>query len=579
MKRAAIATDMSVSLNGHRSINDNETANLATRYLCIASYLRGAMLPGEIIEPVTLTSRPPLAVGRTYAFRVLFRIEGKLPMPGISVPLVGRHCRAALLQTILRDLATIIALVTAVFLAPWSTLVTILVAAALVMLIKRARLSSPLTIAVMAVIALTLIKGWQSRQSYVVPLICLGVFFLIYYIDNLWSLRQIRHLLREESSPEAAPPPRKVVAIPFEKHSALADSDTTSNPNGQENINRKSLARRVYYDKNGIIGAGTSFSPFPLTIPIDKPRDPGAGITKFTEEQLLEYIARHIKSQGVGDEQDYGYARMPGPADSHGTRPTVHFTYGLPHLNVDTVVAAPLPAAKKQPLRRINVYYLEAGSVSVRDDSPSAHPERNYVRAITTSWDGQLVVSVYVSASLQAHYLRMVIRPYVIGPIVTELKAADELAKRNLAFCACATAGITARQFAACAVRLRTFTTKKRKRGNGTDLRPFARSTRERYAQIFIENMHQTDDADRIIRVLELKIAKATIDYLDEHNIETGEYEAKIIYNIENHVIGGGTINSGTFTNSPVTTVSGQGNTTSTTTNAGSGGSSNTPTS
>jgi hypothetical protein len=91
--------------------------------------------------------------------------------------------------------------------------------------------------------------------------------------------------------------------------------------------------------------------------------------------------------------------------------------------------------------------------------------------------------------------------------------------------------------------------------------------------------MHQTDDADRIIRVLELKIAKATIDYLEEHNIETGEYEAKIIYNIENHVIDGGTINSGTFTNSPVTTVTGQGNTTSATTNASGGSSSHPPTS
>lgn len=576
MKRAAIATDMSVSLNGHRSINDNQTANLATRYLCIGSYLRGAMLPGEIIEPVTLSPRPPLAVGRTYAFRVLFRVEGRLPMPGISVPLVERHCRAALLQTILRDLATIIALVTAAFLAPWSTLVTILVALVLVTLIKRVRLSSPLTIAAMAVVALALLKGWQSRQSYAVPLICLGACFLIYYADNLWSLRQIRHLLQQESSPEAEPTD-KAVAIPFEKYTALADSDTTSSSNGQENTNGKNSAMRVYYDKNGIIGAGTSFSSFPLTIPIDKPRDPAVGITNVTEEQLLQYIAGHVKSQGVGDEQDYGYARMPGSTDGNGTRPTVHFTYGLPHLNVDRVVAAPLPAAKKTPLRRVGVLYLETGSLPVRDDSPSVHPERKYVRAVTISWDGQLVVSVYVSASLQAHYLRMVIRPYVIGPIVTELKSADELAKRNRVFCACATAGITARQFAACALRIRALTTKERKRRNDNDLRPPARSTRERYAQIFVENMHQTDDADRIIRVLELKIAKATIDYLVEHNVETGEYEAKIIYNIENHVIGGGTINSGTFTNSPVTNVTGQGNTTSATSNAGGGGSPNPP--
>ena len=572
-------TDMSVSFNGHRPIDDNQAANLATRYLCIGSHLRRSMLPSEIIEPVTLSPRPPLPVGRTYALRVLRGVEGSLPMPGICVPLVGRHCRAALLQTILRDLAAVIAVVTSAFLAPWSTLATIVVAAAVVMLIKRPRLPSPLAIAIAIAVALALIKGWQSRQSYAVPLICLGACFLIYFADNLWSLRRIRHLLRQESSSEAPPPAGKVVTVPFQSHGALMHSDTAPASNGQENANGKSSASRVYYDKNGIIGAGTSFSAFPLTIPIDKPRDPAAGITNITEEQLLDYIARHIKSQGVGDEQDYGYARMPGSTGGQGTRPAVHFTYGLPHLNVGTVVAAPLPAAKKLPLIRVGVHYLEGGSISVRDYSPSARPERNYLQAITISWDGQLVVSVYASASLQAHYLRMVIRPYVIGPIVAELKAVDDLAKRNFVFCACAAAGFTARQFVARAVRIRAFTIREPTRRTGKDPRLLARSTRERYAQIFAENMHQTDDADRIIRVLELKIAKATIDYLREHNVETGEYEAKIIYNIENHVIGGGTINSGTFTNSPVTTVTGQGNTTSATTNASSGGSSPTPTS
>src|SRR5262245_50763397 len=122
------------ALNGHRPIGDTQAANQATRYLCIASHLRRGMLPREITEPVTLDLAPPFAVGRTYALRVLYGVEGGGPMPGIRGPLVRSHCQAALLQTILRDLAAIAALVTAAFLAPWSSLATILVITALVVL-------------------------------------------------------------------------------------------------------------------------------------------------------------------------------------------------------------------------------------------------------------------------------------------------------------------------------------------------------------------------------------------------------------------------------------------------------------
>ena len=55
------------------------------------------------------------------------------------------------------------------------------------------------------------------------------------------------------------------------------------------------------------------------------------------------------------------------------------------------------------------------------------HPERHYLRASAASWDGQLVASVYVSAALQGHCLRVVVRPYVLAPIVSDLRAADEL--------------------------------------------------------------------------------------------------------------------------------------------------------
>jgi hypothetical protein len=527
------------------------------------------MLPARIVEPVTLAERPPLPVGRKYALRFLYGVEGNLPMPDVDIEMVRQHCGAALRQTILRDFAAIATVVTAALVAPWSTLITIALLAAVILLAKRARFKSPLTIAALAGAAVALIGDWRrAQESYAVPLVCLGVFVFIYFADIFWSLRRVRHLSRMPSVPPVAvPPPRnQLIVMPFEPPPTLTVHAPAASANGHQSAADENSATRVYYDKNGIIGAGTSVESFRLTIPIDKPLDIAHEITSFTAAELQDYVARHISSQGVGDERAHGYARRPASPDGHDSRPAVHFTYGLPYLLVDKVTAGPLPADKKHPILPIRVYSLQPGQLPIQDRSPSVHPDRTYTRVITASWDGQLVVSLYVSAALQGHFLRMVIRPYVLAPIISELKAVDDLVARNAAIRAFAAVRITALQFSAGAARLRGMTGRERNRGKYKDPRPAARSTRERYAQLRTENMHQRDDEDRIIKVVELKIATATMEYLKSRNIATGEYETQVIFNIESQVIGGGTINSGTFTNSPVTNVSGQGNTTTTTT-------------
>lgn len=530
------------------------------------------MLPDTIIEPVTLAARPPLPVGRKYALRFLRGVEGKLPMPDVDIDLVRRHCVTGLRQTILRDFAAVATVVTAALLAPWSTIITFALIAAVIVLVKRVRFSSPLAIAAATGAAVALIGGWRSAQeSYAIPLISLGIFFLIYFVDIFWSLGRVRSLSRMPPAADAVESMEAVrvqpVIMPFEPESLTLGTQVSAfRPNGHQSSTGGKSASMVYYDKNGIIGAGTSFSAFPLTIPIDKALDTGKEIATFTEEQLHEYIARQVDSQGVGDKRAHGYARIPGFRDGDGTGSPVHFTYGLPYLDVDTVIAGPLPAATRRRFRPGRVIRLEAGLLSVQERSPSVHPERNYTRAVTASWDGQLVVSVYASAALQGHYLRMVIRPYVLGPIISDLGAVDELVERHTLIRTYAALRITALQFFDSANRLRAVTANGRRPMAAKDPRPTARSTRERYAQLYIDNMHQTDDADRIIRIVELKIASATMEYLKSRNIAIGEYEARVVFNIENQVIGGGTINSGTFTNSPVTNVSGQGNTATATT-------------
>ena len=72
--------------------------------------------------------------------------------------------------------------------------------------------------------------------------------------------------------------------------------------------------------------------------------------------------------------------------------------------------------------------------------------------------------------------------------------------------------------------------------------------------------MQQVEDSDRAIAVIEEKIFRVTVDFLKEHNVDVTEFEKQMQSIIYNNTVNGN-IASGTFNNSPVTSVSGQGNT------------------
>ena len=82
------------------------------------------------------------------------------------------------------------------------------------------------------------------------------------------------------------------------------------------------------------------------------------------------------------------------------------------------------------------------------------------MRAMSASWDGQLVASAYVSSALQGHYLRVNIRPYVLGPIVSDLRVADEVRERHPLAQVGVAAGLTLRQFVTAARKVRRLTGK-----------------------------------------------------------------------------------------------------------------------
>jgi hypothetical protein len=87
-------------------------------------------------------------------------------------------------------------------------------------------------------------------------------------------------------------------------------------------------------------------------------------------------------------------------------------------------------------------------------------------------------------------------------------------------------------------------------------------SIRELYAQPITDNVHQAEDADRILRVIELKVIRVTMDYLRERNIDIEEYESSITMFVQsNTIVGvGNIITGGAIKNSSVNAGNNQGN-------------------
>jgi hypothetical protein len=242
----------------------------------------------------------------------------------------------------------------------------------------------------------------------------------------------------------------------------------------------------------------------------------------------------------------------------------------------------PLPRVRKVPFTRfsrLSLNYAEHPAVADMhhsvDKSPSDFPYRHYIRAVTASWDGQLVVSVFVSAALQGHFLQVVIRPYLIAPIGADLKAADSLVGRSHVALVASCLAMTARQFLRVAERVgiiaRRGAAGKTDRAQAEPVKPGLLSIREQYAQPATDHIYHSEDAARLITVMEEKVIRATMRYLDISNVDVSESEARIMNTfVQNTINGAGNIVvDSTISQSTMTATSGQGNATTN----GSGGS------
>ena len=308
---------------------------------------------------------------------------------------------------------------------------------------------------------------------------------------------------------------------------------------------------RVYYGRNGIIGSGLPLGPLRLTVPLEKPLDASQDVEPFSTSDLMGTISRHLLSQSAGDGQVHGYAYKPLAANGTGPLPHEpgHFSYALPNLDVTSVILSPIPEPDQLPHSPVSVIRLLQRKSGLRQ-----------TRASTSSWDGQLVASVYVNVALQGHSLRVIMRPFVLPPLVFDLKAADDLASWNPPTLLFLATSVTVRGFKNVAGKLSRGRAGAGKADGARPAKSGLRSTRESYARPYVNNIHQQEDSERAIRVIEQKVFTCTMEYLRKHNIDIEDYERQIQNVVQSYTImGDGNIMSGTFSHSQVASVAGQG--------------------
>lgn len=553
-----VTSSTAAAASGEQLPQDHISLSLPTRYLSAAPHLRSGMLAARRTGHGQIGSRPR-PIGRAYALNVLFGAEGAVPMSAVDIAEVRRQCRIALLQTMVRDMLTVAAVIASAVLEPLGTAIIFGLAIAIIIIMGRVRVFSGWTFAAIIAVAVVLFTGVYRRQeSLAIPLACLAICYIIFMADNLLSFYQLRKVRRISSSPPK----------PGSPDPAITTEPDATEEGQQAEDNHKEIpsktSSRVYHNDYRFIGAGTPLRPLPFVVPLDKRRHADQEIMGFRTSQLLRYIGLQLLSLGVSSSRPHGRAHGPLWIEDEGLsfQAPVHFTDGFPYLSVMPVAAACVPESKKHPIFRVDTLRLDYRDkrdaddiLGAADQSQSQEDERYWMRASTSSLDGQVIITIYIHVSLRGHALAMVMWPHILAPVVSDLRVADKLAAKNPFALLFNAAAMTARQFGMAARRIHALRIRPGESGETDERALDLHSTRERYAYVRPDNMQRQLDSDAAIRVMIMKITSVTEDYLAECNIDTQDYNSQYTSITHSYTImGDSAIYSGTFKDATVTT-------------------------
>lgn len=469
----------------------------ATRYLCAAAHLRTPMLDASSLAQnklrqvgrkllLGITPGPDglVPVGRAYinqAGRTYINqaghARGWLTLdPGVDAERIQANCRTARHQLLVRDIAL------------WVfTVVTgiALVAGVTVGVFRYApaRAWRPVVPVAVAIALLILTVGQFGIWVLLAPPLGLIACWLAFFGDH-WLARQ--HLRR------------------------LGDhTDSIAQPADRGRVDEGNV---VPYARMRIVGGGIPQRPRKIMIAVDKA---AADVvpTHFKAHELLEHIADHAREQGLDFE----------------------LTHGLPELSVSLVLAVPERSWAPDD-RRVDRRTID----DCADGKPSGAANRALVRVRAVAWEGQLVVSLYVSAALEGRFLTVRVLPHILLPVVDELRVVDGLGSRHSLVHTSHAAVDALRELSILARRLRSFSDrtkqskpKRRKEHRQTQLA----SLRELYAEMEPDNIAQEEDALRIIETIQIRVFDVTGEFLKDHGIDTQEFSVQVQNILQNSVV------------------------------------------
>lgn len=276
------------------------------------------------------------------------------------------------------------------------------------------------------------------------------------------------------------------------------------------------------------VGAGRDvWGPARISIPL-KPKDAEESVRPFGEAELLRRVGTALNELGRGARE---------------------ITDPLPGFSMERILG--LPAARwLQRTRETKVELPDLSGLGRR--SPSGVPDRLYLRAQCISWDGQIVVSVFVHAALEAGELRLTIRPHVMTPLYNELRVTAAPARtrgaRLLRWLAAQSLLDTA--VGPLAVWRLVARLGEKAEGRGEEEDPV--SLRDRYSNEEVTDMHQSDDAKRHVVLMQSCVFRTVAEYLDEQGIDLAAYERQVATVTNNILVYGDN-------NAPIQNVAGSG--------------------
>ncbi|MGW1324863.1 hypothetical protein ACWD64_20270 [Streptomyces antibioticus] len=267
-----------------------------------------------------------------------------------------------------------------------------------------------------------------------------------------------------------------------------------------------------------------------IGIPL-KAKDPEESVKPFGEKELLRRIGAALGELGRGARE---------------------ITDPLPGFSVTEVLGLP----SELWLRRTRAAKLELPDLRGRGRrSPSSVPDRLYLRAQCVSWDGQVVVTLFAHAALEAGELRLTLRPHVMTPLYNELRVTDSpVAKRGTRLYGWVVVQALLDAVHGPLALWRTVTRLalgvQSEEGQAEERDPV--SLRDRYSIEEVTDMHQADDAKRHVVLMQTCIFRTVSAYLEELGVDTTAYERQVAAVITNIQVYGDN-------NAPIQNVAGSG--------------------